>query len=113
MAQPLDGAAPAAIVHLNHDQHVAAAVPCKAASIEDELVPTNHFLEVTFVDKVHCRTKWRRSVHSDITHVGHPNADVLDVVAISAVAEPTDTRHRSSGSTGLGQLGSRVELLAE
>ena len=110
VALPVDGAAPAAVVHLAHDEDVARSVPSEAAGVEDELVPADHFLEVALVDEGHATGEGRHGRSRHVGHVGHPDAHVLHVVAVGAFAVPAEATHGGGGHTGLGQFGSSEEL---
>ena len=50
---PLNGGVPSPIVHLDHDEEVAAAIPSKYLLVEAELVPSHHLLEITLENKSH------------------------------------------------------------
>ena len=109
---PLDTATPVAVVHLDHDEDVARAVPDEVAT-KGKHVPANHFLEVAGIDLGHSRTKGRGRGSFRAGHIGSPDGDVLDVVGIGALAVPTDVGQLASNGTGSGQFGCGVELRAE
>ena len=68
---------------------------------------------VALIDEGHVAAEGRHGGSSGIAHVGHPDAHVLHIIIIGAVAEPAQAGHRGGGHTGLGQFAGSVELRAQ
>ena len=112
MVLPLDGAGPAAVVTLAEDHHIAVTVPCEATFVEDELDPTRRsgLVQGARIHLGHARSQRRSGRNLGVGHIGHPNGDVLLVLADAVGCIPAQTRERSSRHASLFKLGGSEEL---
>ena len=111
LGSPVDGAVPSAVVSLDKDQQVAGAVPCECALVEHEFVPADDGRDIALVHQGHAVNGVGGGGQSLVRYVGHPDGDVLLLIAILVRGIIADAAHRGSRHAGFHQLVGVEEVL--